>query len=45
MMSLKFEAAKSLNVGGMKMIPVKTNEDKPVFLKTAFVWCEKRQEI
>ena len=33
-MSLKFEAAKSLNVGGMKMIPVKTNEDKPVFLKT-----------
>ena len=33
-MSLKFEAVKSLNVGGMEMIPIKTNDDEQVFLKT-----------
>ena len=33
-MSLKFETVKSLNVGGMQMIPIKTNDDKSVFLKT-----------
>ena len=33
-MSLKFEEVKSLNVGGMKIIPVKTEEDKQVFVKT-----------
>ena len=33
-MSLKFEAVKSLNVGGMKMIPIKTDEGKQVFVKT-----------
>ena len=33
-MSLKFETVKPLNVGGMKMIPVKTNEGKQVFVKT-----------
>ena len=33
-MSLKFEAVKSLNVGGMEMIPIKTNDDKRVFVKT-----------
>ena len=33
-MSLKFETEKPLNVGGMKMIPVRTNEGKQVFVKT-----------
>ena len=33
-MSLKFETVKPLNVGGMKMISVKTNEGKQVFVKT-----------
>ena len=33
-MSLKFEAVKSLNVGGMEMIPIKTNEGKQVLVQT-----------
>ena len=33
-MSLKFEVVKSLNVGGMEMIPIKTSECKQVFVKT-----------
>ena len=33
-MSLYFETVKSLKVGGMQMIPIKTNDDKSVFLKT-----------
>ena len=33
-MSVKFENEKSLNVGGMKMIPVRTNEDEQVLVKT-----------
>ena len=33
-MSLKFEAVKPLNVGGMKMIPIKTEEGKQLFVKT-----------
>ena len=33
-MSVKFETVKSLNVGGMKLIPLKTNEDKQIFVKT-----------
>ena len=33
-MSLKFKVVKSLNVGEMEMIPIKTNNDKKVFLKT-----------
>ena len=33
-MSPKFETVKPLNVGGMKMIPVKTNEGKQVFVRT-----------
>ena len=33
-MSVKFETVKSLNVGGMKMIPVKTEDGKQLFVKT-----------
>ena len=33
-MSLKFESVKPLNVGGMEMIPVKTEDGKRVFVKT-----------
>ena len=33
-MSVKFESVKSLNVGGMKLIPVKTSEGKQLFVKT-----------
>ena len=33
-MSLKFEVVKSLNVGGMEMIPIKTNDDEKIFVKT-----------
>ena len=33
-MSLKFETVKSLNVGGMEMIPIKTEDGKRVFVKT-----------
>ena len=33
-MSIQFKAEKSLNVAGMKMIPIKTNDDEPVFVKT-----------
>ena len=34
MSAIKFETEKSLNVGGMKMISVKTNEGKQLFVKT-----------
>ena len=34
-MSIQFEAVKSLSVGNMKMIPIKTNDDKQVFVNTA----------
>ena len=33
-MSVKFETVKELNVGGMEMIPMKTNDDKQLFVKT-----------
>ena len=33
-MSLKFGEPKSINVGGMKIIPIKTADSKPVFVKT-----------
>ena len=33
-MSIQFKNEKSLNVAGMKMIPIKTNDDKQVFVKT-----------
>ena len=33
-MSIQFKAKKLLNVAGMKMIPIKTNDDEPVFVKT-----------
>ena len=33
-MSIKFETVKPLNVGGMKMIPIKTDEGKQLFVKT-----------
>ena len=33
-MSVKFENEKSLNVGGMKLIPIRTNEDEQVLVKT-----------
>ena len=33
-MSIKFETVKPLNVGGMKMIPIKTDEGKQFFVKT-----------
>ena len=33
-MSIQFEAVKSLSVGNMKMIPMKTEEGKQVFVKT-----------
>ena len=33
-MSVKFETVKSLNVGGMKMIPIKTNDNEQVLVKT-----------
>ena len=33
-MLVKFETVKPLNVGGMKLIPLKTNEGKQLFVKT-----------
>ena len=33
-MSIKFETVKPLDVGGMKMVPIKTDEDKQLFVKT-----------
>ena len=33
-MSIQFETVKPLNVGGMKLIPIKTNEGKQLFVKT-----------
>ena len=33
-MSIQFKAEKSLNVAGMKMVPIKTTDDEPVFVKT-----------
>ena len=33
-MSIPFKTEKSLNVAGMKLIPIKTNDDKQVFVKT-----------
>ena len=33
-MSIQFKTKKSLNVGGMKLIPMKTNDDKQLFVKT-----------
>ena len=33
-MSIQFKAEKSLNVAGMKLIPIKTNDDKQVLVKT-----------
>ena len=33
-MSIQFKTEKSLNVAGMKMIPIKTEDDKQVFVKT-----------
>ena len=47
-MSLKFEAVKSLNVGGMEMISIKTNDDKRVFVETGKCFLfgvKKRQEV
>ena len=33
-MSVKFGNEKSLNVGGLKMIPIKTNDDEQLLMKT-----------
>ena len=47
-MSLKFSEPKSINTGNMKMISVKTEEGKQVFVKTGkkfFFWRKKGQEI
>ena len=33
-MSIQFKAEKSLNVAGMKMVPIKTTDDESVFVKT-----------
>ena len=33
-MSVKFENVKELNINNMKLIPIKTNDDKQVFVKT-----------
>ena len=33
-MSIKFETVKELNINNMKLIPIKTNDDKQVFVKT-----------
>ena len=33
-MSIQFKTEKSLSVAEMKMIPIKTNDDKQVFVKT-----------
>ena len=33
-MSIQFKPEKSLNVGGIKLIPIKTEDDKQVFVKT-----------
>ena len=33
-MSIQFKDEKSLNVSGMKMIPIKTTDDEEVFVKT-----------
>ena len=34
MSPIQFESVKSLNVGGMKLIPIKTEDDKQLFVKT-----------
>ena len=34
-MSVQFKAEKSLNVAGMKMIPIRTDDDEGVFVKTS----------
>ena len=43
-MSIQFKTEKSLNVAGMKLIPIKTNDDKQVFVKTGkyFSFGEKK---
>ena len=33
-MSIKFEAVKELNINNMKLIPMKTNDDRQLFVKT-----------
>ena len=33
-MSIQFKTEKSLNVAGMKLIPIKTNDNKQVFVRT-----------
>ena len=37
-MSIQFKTEKSLNVGGMKMIPIKTEDDKQLFVKQTSVF-------
>ena len=47
-MSIQFKTEKSLNVAGMKLIPIKTNDDKQVFVKTNKCFSfgvKKRQKI
>ena len=47
-MSIQFKTEKSLNVAGMKMIPIKTEDDKQVFVKTDKCFSfgvKKRQKI
>ena len=33
-MSIQFEAVKELNINNMKLIPIKTNNDEQLFVKT-----------
>ena len=41
-MSLKFGEAKNINVGGMQIIPIRTEDDKPFYV-TLFFRCETRE--
>ena len=45
-MSLKFGEAKSINVCGMEIIPVRTEEDKPFYVTTGkcFSFCVKHED-
>ena len=43
-MSIQFETEKSLNVGGMKMIPIKTEDDKQLFVKKCFSFGVKKDK-
>ena len=45
-MSLKFSEPKSINIGNLKKIAIKTEDGKPVYVrKMSFLRSKERQEI